>query len=183
MLIGNKICCYKNVTSTNDIAYRLAKQGKKEGLVVLAEYQSEGRGRLGRRWISPAGKSILFSFISRPPLLAKDISGFTRQIAVAVARAINKTTGLRPRFKWPNDLMLDNKKVSGILTRMSTKSNKTEFVIAGIGINVNIDPGQLVKGATSLKRELGRSLSRPRLVRAMLDELNKEYLRIKKSGD
>jgi BirA family biotin operon repressor/biotin-[acetyl-CoA-carboxylase] ligase len=180
MVIGKKIYHYKRLTSTNDLAYRLAKEGRKEGLTIIAEYQSEGKGRAGRRWLSPPGKSILLSFISRPAILPSDVPRFTQHIAVAVGKAINKVTGLRSSFKWPNDLMLNNKKLSGILTQMSTQStNKVEFVIVGIGINVNIDASQLIKGATSLKNELGRSFSRPKLTKAILKELNEEYFRFK----
>ena len=174
MLIGNKICYYKKLTSTNATAYRLAKKGGKEGLTVLAEYQSKGKGRADRRWLSPPGKSILFSFISRPAFSPADAPIFTRHVAVAVGRAINRITGLRPAFKWPNDLMLNNKKLSGILTQMRTKSGRIEFIIVGIGINVNIDAGQLINRATSLKNELGRSLNRSRLFKVILEELNRE---------
>ena len=181
MIIGNKIYHYKSVTSTNTFACRLAKRGKPEGTVLIAEYQSRGMAAAGKTWISPRGKSILLSIILRPRVLPAEASRITRHVAIAVGRAINITTGLQPEFKWPNDLMLKRRKICGILTRMSTKSEQIEFVIVGIGVNVNTEIKSLVNGATSLKIELGKSVNRRRLIKTILKELDKEYHQFKKA--
>ncbi len=182
MTIGRKIYHYKTVTSTNALAYRLANKGKPEGTLVIAEYQSRGMGTEGKRWVSPRGKAILFSVILRPRVLPAEVPRITRHIALAVGRAINIITRLRPEFKWPNDLMLKGKKTCGILTQMSTKSEKIQFVIVGVGINVNTEAKQLVNGATSLKIESGKSINRPKLTRVILKELNKEYLLLSRNN-
>ena len=181
MIIGKKIYHYKTVSSTNTFACGLAQKGRPEGTVLIAEYQSQGMATAGKRWISPRGKSILFSIILRPRVLPAEVSRITRHVAIAVGRAINITTSLQPQFKWPNDLMLKRKKVCGILTQMTTKSEQIEFVIVGIGLNVNTEINGLVNGATSLKMELGKSVNRRRLLKTILKELDKEYQQFKKT--
>lgn len=175
LVVGRKIYSYDSLGSTNTFAYHLAEKGEREGAVVAAEQQNEGRGKDGRKWLSPKGKGILFSVILRPRVSAEISTKITQLAAIAVGRAIHSVTGLRPSFKWPNDLLVNKKKVCGILCEMCTKSGKVQFVVVGIGINVNTKDKDLVKGATSLKHELKRSLRRPRLVKEVLKELDEGY--------
>lgn len=180
-MIGSKIYSYESLSSTNTFAFQLAENGEEEGTVVACEQQSYGRGRGKRRWLSPKGKGILISIILRPKVSPAVCGRLSQLAAVAVGRAIHRITGLRTTFKWPNDLLLNNKKVCGILCEMSTKSEKLEFAIVGIGVNVNTMGKGLVRGATSLKMELGRSIKRPRLFKEILRSLEEEYILFKKN--
>lgn len=180
VLIGKKFYSFNRVSSTNTIAYQLAAEGEPEGAVVKAEVQTHGRGKGRRRWSSPEGRGILISIILRPEVPAEAGTRLAQVVAIAVGRAIHRVTGLRSSFKWPNDLLINKKKVCGILCEMSTKSGKMEFAVVGIGVNVNATGKDLFKGATSLKNELGKTIQRPRLIREILKALEDEYLLFKK---
>lgn len=175
-LLGRKIYSYGTVSSTNTLAYHLAEGSEDEGTVVVAERQTLGRGKVGRKWHSPRGKGILISIILRPRVSPEILPKLTQVACLAVGRAIHEFTGLRPTFRWPNDLLLNRRKVSGILCEVSTRARSVNFLVMGIGINVNTERKDLVRGATSLKCELGRSLRRPRLFRDILRTLEEEYL-------
>lgn len=179
-MIGSKIYSYESLPSTNTFAFQLAENGAKEGVVVACEQQSHGRGKWKRRWLSPKGKGILLSIILRPEVSPSVCGKLSQLAAVAVGRAIHRITGLRTTFKWPNDLLLNNKKVCGILCELSTKSGRLEFAVVGIGVNVNTTGNGLVKGATSLKMESGRSIKRPRLFKEILRSLEEEYILFRK---
>lgn len=173
--IGKRIHCYEETDSTMDIAHRLAAAGEPEGSVVVAEGQRGGRGRLGRRWVSPKGKGIYCSVLLRPPLALSEVPRLTLMAAVAVARAIRQVTGIRAEIKWPNDVMVGSRKVAGILTELTAELNRVNVCIVGIGINVNTPRRLLPAHATSLAEEGGAKVSRVELARALLTQMDRLY--------
>jgi BirA family biotin operon repressor/biotin-[acetyl-CoA-carboxylase] ligase len=181
-VIGRDIRVFEQTTSTNDVIEKLARDGVKEGVVVFAESQTKGRGRLGRKWISPAHKGLWFSILLRPDLRPQETTQLTVASATALRRAIQSETGLKPEIKWPNDILIGGKKVAGILTELSAELDKVHYVVLGIGIDVNLDanefPEELKKIATSLKIETGEMISRSELATAILRELDFDYSRI-----
>jgi BirA family transcriptional regulator, biotin operon repressor / biotin---[acetyl-CoA-carboxylase] ligase len=181
-LIGRDIQVFEQTTSTNDVVEKLARDGVREGVVVFAESQTRGRGRLGRKWVSPVRKGLWFSILLRPNLRPQETTQLTVATATALRRAIVSQTRLPVEIKWPNDILINGKKVAGILTEMSAELDRVRHVIPGIGIDVNQDahefPPELRKIATSLKIESGESLSRPALAIVVLRELDKDYSRI-----
>ncbi len=181
-VIGRDIRVFEQTTSTNDVIEKLARDGVKEGVVVFAESQTKGRGRLGRKWISPAHKGLWFSILLRPDLRPQETTQLTVASATALRRAIQSETGLKPEIKWPNDILIGGKKVAGILTELSAELDKVRHVILGIGVDVNLGanefPAELRKIATSLKIETGEDISRAELAAAILRELDADYARI-----
>jgi BirA family biotin operon repressor/biotin-[acetyl-CoA-carboxylase] ligase len=181
-IIGRDIQVFEQTTSTNDVVEKLARDGVREGAVVFAESQTKGRGRLGRKWVSPARKGLWFSILLRPNLRPQETTQLTVASATALRRAIVSQTRLQPEIKWPNDILINGKKVAGILTEMSAELDRVRHVIPGIGIDVNQDasefPAELRKIATSLKIEGRESFSRPALAVAILEELDEEYARV-----
>jgi BirA family biotin operon repressor/biotin-[acetyl-CoA-carboxylase] ligase len=181
-VIGRDIRVFEQTTSTNDVIEKLARDGVKEGAVVFAESQTKGRGRLGRKWISPERKGLWFSVLLRPDLRPQEATQLTVASATALRRAIQSETGLHPEIKWPNDILIGGKKVAGILTELSAELDRVRHVILGIGVDVNLGAGEfppeLRKLATSLKIESGRAISRAELATAILRELDADYARI-----
>lgn len=181
-VVGRDIRVFEETTSTNDVAEKLARDGVKEGVVVFAESQTKGRGRLGRKWISPPRKGLWFSVLLRPPLRPLAVTQMTIAAATALARAIRAQAGLAPEIKWPNDILLQGKKVAGILTELSAELDRVKYIIIGIGVDVNLNTGEfpadLRKLATSLKIEAGRKLDRAELAVQILRELDCDYDRI-----
>jgi BirA family biotin operon repressor/biotin-[acetyl-CoA-carboxylase] ligase len=181
-IIGRDIRVFEQTTSTNDVIEKLARDGVREGVVVFAESQTHGRGRLGRKWLSPARKGLWFSILLRPNLRPQEATRLTVASAVALRRAIVAETKLRPEIKWPNDILLGGKKVCGILTEMSAEQDKVRYIILGIGLDVNLNanelPADLKKIATSLKIETGETISRAALATTILSELDKVYAAI-----
>jgi BirA family biotin operon repressor/biotin-[acetyl-CoA-carboxylase] ligase len=181
-VIGRDIRVFQETTSTNDVVEKLARDGAGEGVVVFAESQTKGRGRLGRRWVSPAQKGLWFSFLLRPKLRPQETTQLTVAAAAALARAIRSETGLEPEIKWPNDILIRGKKTAGILTELNAELDRVKYVIVGIGVDVNVTvsefPSDLRKIATSLKIETGKAVSRPALATAVLRELDQDYARI-----
>ena len=180
-VIGRDIRVFQQTNSTNDVIEKLARDGVKEGVVVFAESQSKGRGRLGRKWISPPARGLWFSVLLRPDLHPQAATQLTIVAATALARGIRKKTGLAAEIKWPNDILLRGKKVVGILTEMSAELDHVNHVILGIGVDVNQTtaefPPELRKLATSLRIEAGQPISRPELAAAILRELDADYAR------
>jgi len=173
--IGRRVYAYETIDSTMEVAHRLAQSGEPEGSVVVAEGQSRGRGRLGRRWLSPRSKGIYASVILRPPLKLSEVPRITLTEAVAGARAIQAEAGLNLEIKWPNDLLIRGKKVAGILTELNARLNRVRYIVVGIGINVNSTQGELPPRATSLAEELGRWVDRVKLARTLLIQLDQVY--------
>jgi BirA family transcriptional regulator, biotin operon repressor / biotin---[acetyl-CoA-carboxylase] ligase len=181
-IIGRDIQVFKETTSTNDVIEKLARDGVREGVVVFAESQTRGRGRLGRKWISPAHQGLWFSILLRPDLRPQETTQLTVASATALRRAIIAQTGLRPEIKWPNDILIGGKKVAGILTELSAELDRVKHIILGIGVDVNVAaaelPPEVRKLATSLKIEAGAHISRVELAAEILRELDRDYARI-----
>jgi len=180
--VGRDIRVFQETTSTNDVIEKLARDGVKEGVVVFAESQTKGRGRLGRKWVSPARKGLWFSLLLRPRLRLQAVTRLTIASATALVRAIRSRTGLTPEIKWPNDLAFRGKKIAGILTEMSAELDRVKYVILGIGVDVNLSasefPSDLRKSATSLRIETGETLNRAGLAAEILRELDRDYARV-----
>jgi len=181
-IIGRDIRVFGETTSTNDIVEKLARDGVKEGVVVFAESQTKGRGRLGRKWMSPARKGLWLSVLLRPDLRPQEATQLTVASATALTRAIQSLTGLKLQIKWPNDILIRGRKVAGILTELSAELDHVKYVVLGIGVDVNLSanefPAELRKLATSLKAELNKPVGRPELAVAILRELDYDYARI-----
>ena len=181
-IVGRDIQVFQETTSTNDVVEKLARDGVKEGVAVFAESQTKGRGRLGRKWVSPAKQGLWFSVLLRPPIRPIEATQLTVAAATALARAIQKQTNLSPDIKWPNDLLLHGRKVAGILTELSAEVDRVKHIILGIGLDVNQTasdfPAEVRKIATSLKLECGRAIDRAELAAAVMQELDRDYARI-----
>lgn len=181
-VIGRDIRVFEETTSTNDIVEKLARDGVREGAVVFAESQTKGRGRLGRKWISPPRKGLWFSILLRPQIHPMAVTQLTIAAATALFRAIRAQTGLKPEIKWPNDILIRGKKTAGILTELSAELDEVKHVILGIGVDVNLGatelPADLRKIATSLKIESGAHQNRAALAVKILHELDHDYERV-----
>jgi len=181
-VIGRDIRVFQETTSTNDVVEKLARDGVKEGVVVFAESQSCGRGRLGRKWASPPGKGLWFSLLLRPNFRPQETTRLTVASATALRRAIVTQTGLQPEIKWPNDLLISGRKVAGILTELSAELDHVRYIILGIGVDVNLAasdfPESVRPVATSLRIASGRHMSRPDLAVAFLREFDCDYARV-----
>ena len=181
-IVGRDIRVFQETTSTNDIIDKLARDGVKEGVVVFAESQTKGRGRLGRKWVSPARRGLWFSILLRPDLRPQAATQLTIAAATALVRAIRQHTGLQPAVKWPNDILINGRKVAGILTEMSAELDRIKYVILGLGLDVNQTPGEfpadLRKLATSLKIETGQQIDRAELAAVFLREFDTDYARL-----
>lgn len=178
-VLGHRIEYRESVTSTNDLAKELARAGAPEGLLVIAEEQVGGKGRLGRAWASPPGVGVWMSVVLRPPLPPFEAARLTLCAAVAVAAAIRAVTGVPAGIKWPNDIVVQDRKLCGILTEMEADWDRVNFAVVGIGINVNTPaaafPPELQATATSLLAAGGRPVPRAPLVRAVLVGLETAY--------
>ena len=180
---GRAVECLGSVTSTNDLAFERGRAGCPDGSCVVAEHQTRGRGRHGRHWESPKGKNILFSAVLRPEKLSvPDASKITLTAAVSLIRALRRSTGLRPGVKWPNDIVCADRKLCGILTEMREVGGVIQFVVVGIGINVNSEPEELPPGSVSLHELTGETYSRSVIIRGLFEEMEKDYLRLE-AGD
>ena len=185
-VIGRRIAVWNRVTSTNDLAARAASSASNDGLVILAEEQTGGRGSRGRSWSSPAGSSILMSVLIFPPIPLQDPGWLTALAAVSVAESVAmlgfEANGvpIEAKIKWPNDIRVDGRKLAGILVE------RGEGTVIGIGLNVNQGrddfPGEIRESATSLRSILGRPIDRSELVRSIVRNLDRFYVRSIVSG-
>ncbi len=178
-VIGRELRYLAETDSTNRQAVAAAEAGAAEGLVIVAEEQSAGRGRLGRTWVSPPGVNLYLSVLLRPPLPPYGAPQLTFLSALAVARAIEALSGLQPTLKWPNDVLIDGAKVAGLLNEMSAESDQIRYVVLGIGVNLNMTadqfPADLRAPATSLLLAGGRPVSRAAFCRELLEQLDALY--------
>lgn len=181
-VLGRRIIYHQTVASTMEVAFKCGLEGVPEGTVVCAERQTKGRGRLGRSWASPKRKGIYASIILRPKLPPVEVAKLTLLCAVAVTEAIINTTGVKALIKWPNDVLVSQKKLAGILTEMNAEMDQVKFVVVGIGINVNAVLSDLVKGATSLKMETEKQFSRVDILQEILRQIEEWYGRFKAQG-
>lgn len=184
--LGTQFDYFEEVDSTNSRARSLARQGALEGEVVIAERQSAGRGRLGRSWVSPPYANLYFSLILRPTLAPADAPQVTLMAAVALADAVAAFSPEPPVIKWPNDILVDGKKLAGILTESACDSERIEFVILGIGVNVNFPrrlmPAAIRERATSLMEVAGKPVDRERFLRRLIQDLDRCYGTLEESG-
>lgn len=180
--IGRRVHAYDSTDSTMDLAHRLAAAGEPEGAVVVAEGQNQGRGRIGRRWISPKGKGICASVILRPQIPLSEAACLTLLAAVAVARAVRTGADLQPQIKWPNDVLIGGKKVAGVLTELNAELNRIRYLVLGIGLNVNTPRAQLPAQATSLAEETGEPVDRVGFARTLLLEIDRAYSQFIEEG-
>ena len=182
---GQEIVCFTETDSTNVRARKLGENGAAHGTLVVAEQQTAGRGRRGRGWESPAGSSIYMSLLLRPEFLPNKAPMLTIVMAYSVATALREQTGLDFRIKWPNDIVLNGKKVVGILTEMSTEIEYINHVVIGVGINVNTEafPEEICATATSIRLESGKTWRRAELIAAILRQFEVQYERFVKEED
>ncbi|MFX3622795.1 MAG: biotin--[acetyl-CoA-carboxylase] ligase [Ectobacillus sp.] len=177
--IGRHVHFEETVESTQKIAARLVYEGTPEGTVVVAEEQTEGRGRLNRKWHSQKGTGIWMSIVLRPAIPIQRAPQLTLLAAVSVAQAIEKCTGLSVGIKWPNDILINGKKAVGILTELQAETDKINAVIIGIGINVNQKKEHFPKDirdiATSLAIEAGNMVNRAELMQTIFEQMEKLY--------
>jgi BirA family biotin operon repressor/biotin-[acetyl-CoA-carboxylase] ligase len=184
--IGHQIYYYEEIGSTNDEAFRLGLAGAPEGTALIGNSQSAGKGRMQRVWHSPAGSNIYTSIILRPQIEPARTPQISILAGVAVAEVLDSYCPDRIELKWPNDVLIDGKKVCGILSQVKTATSEVDFIILGIGINVNISYGQFPKEicnlATSLAIETGRKISRQELIISLYENLAKWYKQTLKDG-
>ena len=175
--IGKRTFFYDRIDSTNLEAKRLAEEGCENGTLIIAEYQEAGRGRRGRSWESPAETTILMSLLLRPQIDPNRASMITLVSALAVSKAITKLTGQPADIKWPNDIVMNGKKVCGILTEMNVKQDGIDYIVVGIGINVNTEefPEEIQDMATSIRMETGRQINREKLIEAVWAYFEEAY--------
>lgn len=181
--IGKKIYYFESLPSTMDTAMQLGLKGAEEGTLVLAETQSHGRGRMGRPWVSPKYKGIYLSLILRPQIPPQQLSILTLLAAVSAVETVNEVFGQEAKIKWPNDILLNGKKLGGILTEINAEVDQMRFVVIGIGININNDKKSLLPQATSLKEERGESFNRISLLQKILKSIEDNYESFKTKGN
>ena len=176
---------YEEIDSTNTQAKRMAKTGAEHGLIVTADKQSAGKGRRGRAWESPAGMNLYFSILLRPEFEPDKAPMLTLVMAYSVAKVIGAQEGLPVGIKWPNDLVLEKKKICGILTEMELSENQIADVVIGVGINANTTefPKELRDKATSLYLQKGCKVERESLLQQILEEFGQQYERFLKIQD
>jgi BirA family biotin operon repressor/biotin-[acetyl-CoA-carboxylase] ligase len=201
--LGRPTLFFSSIGSTNDVCHEQAAAGAVEGVLVVADEQMAGRGRLDRRWWAPPGSSLLMSLLLRPPIPPTQAGQLTMCLGLAAAEAIEQMTGLRPVLKWPNDLLLDGRKLGGMLTELRLTGERIEYAVLGIGINVNLEfdershsipmermttddsewssvvrRSSLVNTAASLSMALGRPVERLPLLVAILARCEAWYDRL-----
>jgi len=177
-LISQNMVYYSSIGSTNELLKELAAQGAPEGTLVITDEQTAGRGRLGRKWLAPPGTSLLLSLLFRPDLAPYQAQRLTMICSLAIANAIEGLTGLPVELKWPNDIFIRGKKAGGILTESGTTGGRLDYVVVGMGLNVNLAVSTLpeLRGvATSLSQELGHEVARLELLWKILEGIEIRY--------
>ncbi|MBA7470642.1 Bifunctional ligase/repressor BirA [subsurface metagenome] len=180
--IGQRVIYYPSLTSTMEVAKQEAQLGAVEGTVIIADEQTAGRGRIKRVWLSPKG-SVALSIILYPSVV--NLPSLIMLASLAVVHSIEAVTGLKPQVKWPNDVLVNDKKVCGILIESSVRGNIVDYAIIGIGVNVNLRLSgfpEIQSTATSLSAELGRDAPRLRIIRQLLVEVERLYLALQAGG-
>jgi len=185
-ILGKDVLCYRTVGSTNNLAFRLAESGVEEGTLIVADEQTKGRGRMGREWYSPPRLGLWMSLILRPDIPPFKAPGLSICAGLALAQAIGELTGLDAKIKWPNDCLLNGRKVGGVLLELSAELDRTNFIVAGIGVDVNHQltdfPKNLATIATSVRIEWGKEIPRIKLLSSFLERFEAIYLDFKKNG-
>ena len=182
---GQEVIYLSSTTSTNRVAKEAAQKGMPEGTLIITDHQTEGRGRLDRTWWSPPAKDLLFSLIFRPTLTPIQTFRLTVVISLAIAEAIRQEAGLEALIKWPNDIFVKGKKIAGILSELSVTGEQLDYVIAGIGLNVNSNPAvypEIYDTATSLRKIFRQDFPRLQLLKVVLDLIETHYQQLQ-AGD
>ncbi len=176
---------FSSVSSTNTAACARAEAGDPEGTIVVAEFQKAGKGRLGRDWHSPSGENLYISLILRPEISPSEASGVTLLAAVAAADTL-KEKNIDPVIKWPNDILVNGKKIAGILTEMSSDQDQVHYIIPGIGININTNISKMPEGLrtqpASILSETGKKMNRAEFTALFLQKFESLYLDFKING-
>ncbi|MBI5810870.1 MAG: biotin--[acetyl-CoA-carboxylase] ligase, partial [Deltaproteobacteria bacterium] len=184
--IGRKIFFHAALQSTNLKAFELGRAGEPEGTSVIADAQTGGKGRIGRRWVSPPSVNLYTSIILRPRISPASAHMLTLMAGLSVAEAIGLFLGRRPVVKWPNDVLIGSKKAAGILMEMDAEPDRVNFVVAGIGVNINMAPedmpDEIRNIATSLKEKTGADISRAEFTMALYASFEKWYKIFKRDG-
>jgi len=187
-LFGKNIQYWAEVDSTNAALARLTKEGCEEGTVVLADAQSAGRGRLGKAWISPPGVNLHLSVLLKPQIKIGDVRFLTLIGSLAIADALD-AQGVKSQVKWPNDVLVTDKKIAGVLADLQLHNGQIDYLILGMGVNLNIDRptidrffGEAAAGATSLYEALGRSVDRNAFAAQLLGSLEQRYFAFLEQG-
>lgn len=181
-MIEFQIRHFSEITSTNTVLLEEAAKGASEGLVLLTDHQTKGRGKPGNIWLSPPGKNLLFSVLFRPPLRSDQIPLLTQIACRAVAKTLKEKYYIEAEFKRPNDLMAGSKKLCGILVEAASTPTKVEAVVIGIGLNVNAASEELPEKAVSMKMITGQMYSLGEILGFLLDELNGRMTEVYKTG-
>ncbi|MBR1483932.1 MAG: biotin--[Ruminococcus sp.] len=178
-VLGKSLVVLDAVGSTNDYLKRMGADGCENGTVVTTREQVAGKGRLGRSWASKRDENLAFSILLRPQLAPKDATPITPLAGLAICKTLRKTTGLDCKIKWPNDVIIGSKKLVGILTEMSAEFDAVEYIVTGIGVNVDQTefPEEIAHKATSVLLETGTRFDKNRLLAALLDGLEKAFTR------
>ena len=183
-LIGRRIDYYQSVGSTMDLARQAAEEGAAEGTVIVAEDQTAGRGRFGRKWVTAPGQNLSFSVVLYPDKWA--VSRLSIAAAVAVARVIRHMYGLSLGIKWPNDVRINGKKLCGILIESAVQNEQVRYAVLGVGVNVNTDPSDEVNegvgDTTCISKEVGHPVQREETLQAVLQELGYIYASLQEWG-
>jgi BirA family biotin operon repressor/biotin-[acetyl-CoA-carboxylase] ligase len=181
-VVGRQIYLFGEVSSTNDVLRHLAKAGAREGTVVLAESQTAGRGRFGKTWFSPFGTNLYASVLFRPAIGPKDAPVFSFIASLALADTI-RALGLPAAIKWPNDIVVERKKVAGVLAEVATTGDRLDYVLLGVGVNLNVERGALLealgeagRAAASLRELAGREIGRNAFAASFLNFLDEWLL-------
>lgn len=181
-IFGRKIMHYETTETTMRPAFECGLKDEDEGVLIVSETQTKGKGRMGRSWVSPKSKGIYASLLLRPQFHPTDVAKLTLMSAVAIVEAVQKVAGVSAQIKWPNDVLVEGKKLAGILTEMDAEMERVKFVVVGFGINVNTQESVLPEGSVSLKQLTGQNVSRVQLLQEILWSLEIWYLSIKKNG-
>jgi BirA family biotin operon repressor/biotin-[acetyl-CoA-carboxylase] ligase len=181
--LGRPVLFFPTVGSTNDVIHEHAQAGAAEGLLAVADEQTVGRGRLDRRWWAPPGRSLLMSLLLRPPIPPVQAARLTMCLGLGAVEGIEQVTGLRPQLKWPNDLLLEGRKLGGMLTELRLDGNRIEYAVLGLGVNVNVEfdsssPPDVAANAVSLSMALDRSVDRLPLLVTILAACEAWYDRL-----
>lgn len=182
---GHPVACYDVLDSTNLQAKLDAERGAGQGALVVADMQTAGRGRRGRTWSSPAGTNVYFTLILKPELTPDKASMLTPVMGLAVAEGIRRTCGLEAQIKWPNDIVMNGKKVCGMLAEMSLEQDFIHYIVIGVGINVGLQefPEEIADTATCLQKECGKKVPRAELIANIMKAFEEYYEAFTKQGE
>ncbi|MFC1670015.1 biotin--[acetyl-CoA-carboxylase] ligase [Spirochaetota bacterium] len=176
----------ESIDSTNIKAKELANEGHQEGTVIIADSQSKGKGRKGRHWFSPGKTGIYMSLILKPPIIPSEAQKITLITAVAIAEVLKYYAGIDVRIKWPNDILVNNKKLAGILTEINTTKDSINYIIVGMGINVNTPlesmPSEIRDIATSILIETNKEMEKWDIVKVILESFERYYNKFLNNG-